>query len=1170
MMTPPRPPHHANRGSNKTFPGPIMTLFPSVRRRIAEILTRPLLSAAGFVLVAALAVVVASATASDPRRQTAPPDGLRSNVPQTFALTGADIVVRPGEVLEGATLVIRDGRIMAVGVDAEVPAGAKTLDMTGKRIYAGFIDGYAKLSAEQSAKAPALGDLMAANYWNSNVVPQINAAEILAIDERQHDALRKAGFVARLYAPSAGVIRGTTALVSTAEDVQGETAVLRSPVAMAMELRPARGFGRSSGYPSSPMGAFALVRQALYDTQWYEQAQQAISEDPSLPRPERNDALAALQPVVAGEVPVLFESADEMYVLRADKVADEFELKAIVVGSGSEYRRESLVAETGRPMILPVNFPKPPDVSTPERADSVTLETMMTWDLAAGNLGRMKDAGMMFALTTQGLERVDRQFHPNLKKAIARGLPADAALAALTTDAAEILGVSQALGTLEPGKIASFVITDGDLFAEKGKAKVLETWVDGRRDLVVPDPVVSFRGTWKLEGEEPMELKITGRPEKLNGEISRSWHGHPARDPDESATRPDDQTDRPQSQPSVGHGQDARATAKLKNVRQSADRLSFTVDAEPFGQKGVAIVSLTQIDGKLTGTVVLPDGSRQSISGTKTRASTGPSTQEGDDDEIEAEMAVEGQPPIEATEGEPTEAQTTPEGEYAGGTTRTTTPEEGEGEGGTEMETVPTTGPTTVAAADENKEPLYEPNYPLGAFGREEGTSPEQANVDLMHATVWTCGEAGIVEDATVSIRDGKIAAVTPTNQFMLQSRLQPARLVDATGMHITPGIIDAHSHIASSSGINEGTQAVTAEVRLQDYVNPDDINIYRQLAGGTTISNTLHGSANPIGGQNVIIKFRWGQGPEQMIMQEAPQGVKFALGENVKQSNWDGNGRYPQTRMGVPEILADSFRAAQDYLRAKEDYEANGGLPVRKDLELDALVEMLSGERLIHCHSYRQDEILATIRVLEEFGITVGSFQHILEGYKVAREMAEHGATASGFSDWWAYKFEVYDAIPYAGAIMHNAGVVTSFNSDDAELARRLNLEAAKAVKYGGVPEEEALKFVTLNPAISLGIDEYVGSLEAGKHADLVVWNGPPLSTKSRVVQTWIDGRKYFDREEDLGKRDRVREMRSAYIQRILSSGEEPGRPGESPVRESALWPNEDIYCGHGHQIQQ
>jgi N-acetylglucosamine-6-phosphate deacetylase len=339
----------------------------------------------------------------------------------------------------------------------------------------------------------------------------------------------------------------------------------------------------------------------------------------------------------------------------------------------------------------------------------------------------------------------------------------------------------------------------------------------------------------------------------------------------------------------------------------------------------------------------------------------------------------------------------------------------------------------------------------------------------------------------------------------------------------------------------------------MQDVIDSDAIAIYRELAGGVTMANPLHGSANPIGGQNVVIKLRWGAAPEDLIEKRATEGIKFALGENVKRSNWsNADTRYPQTRMGVEQIIRDALRAARDYQREWETYNASKTLrttriPPRRDLELEALVEVVEGKRLVHCHSYRQDEILAIIRIADDFGFTIGTFQHVLEGYKVAPEIAKHGAGASCFSDWWAYKFEVYDAIPYNGALMAEAGVVVSFNSDDDELARRLYAEAAKAVKYGGLSEEEALKLVTINPAKQLGVDRYVGSLEPGKDGDFAIWSGHPLSTYSRCEQTWIDGRKYFDIAEDLVMRNRQVAERAQLIQKALKV---PAKGGKSQVK--------------------
>ena len=367
--------------------------------------------------------------------------------------------------------------------------------------------------------------------------------------------------------------------------------------------------------------------------------------------------------------------------------------------------------------------------------------------------------------------------------------------------------------------------------------------------------------------------------------------------------------------------------------------------------------------------------------------------------------------------------------------------------------------------------------------------------------------------------------------------------------------MIDCHSHSAISRGVNEGTHAVTCEVRIQDVVDPTDIALYRQLAGGLTTANLLHGSANPIGGQNAVIKLRWGaRSPQGVLLKGAKPGVKFALGENVKRSNWgEDDPRYPNSRMGVEQIMRDAFRAARDYERKRAEAEAEDK-PFRVNLRIEALLEMLNGDRIIHIHSYRQDEILMFVRLAQEFGFTVGTFQHVLEGYKVADAIAEIGAGGSSFSDWRAYKFEVYDAIPHNGTIMQRAGVVTSFNSDSNELATRLNTEAAKAVKYGGLSEEEALKFVTINPAIQLRIDDKVGSLEAGKDADFVIWSSHPLSSYSRAEQTWIEGKKYFDLKTDKRLREKAIAERERLIAKALPmriSGLKKEKEGETTEKE-------------------
>jgi imidazolonepropionase-like amidohydrolase len=381
--------------------------------------------------------------------------------------------------------------------------------------------------------------------------------------------------------------------------------------------------------------------------------------------------------------------------------------------------------------------------------------------------------------------------------------------------------------------------------------------------------------------------------------------------------------------------------------------------------------------------------------------------------------------------------------------------------------------------------------------------------------------------------------------------------VIDCAGKHITPGLIDCHSHTGISKGVNESGQAVTSEVRIGDVTNPDAISWYRQLAGGITTVNNLHGSANTIGGQNQVNKNRWGAiAPNDLHFQGAISGIKFALGENVKQSNWGENNtwRYPQTRMGVEALLRDRFTAAKAYLKQYKDAgldvskaPENPPQGLRRDLELEALAQILDGSRLIHCHSYRQDEIYMLAKLSAEFGFKLGSYQHILEGYKVAREVRDSARGASAFSDWWAFKLEVQDAIPHAGVIMHEQGVVVSYNSDSDELARRMNVEASKAVKYSRVPasdpsapvtlsDEDALKFVTLHPAIQLGIEDRVGSIAAGKDADLVVWSGPPLSTLSIAERTIIDGREYWSIAKDRALQERNRAERQRLIQKLLA----------------------------------
>ena len=414
-------------------------------------------------------------------------------------------------------------------------------------------------------------------------------------------------------------------------------------------------------------------------------------------------------------------------------------------------------------------------------------------------------------------------------------------------------------------------------------------------------------------------------------------------------------------------------------------------------------------------------------------------------------------------------------------------------------------------------------SYPNGPYGFNK--LPEAETLLFQNATVWTNENDGILTNTDVLVKNGEIAAIGKN----LKSK--KAKLIDATGKHLTAGIVDEHSHIAAAS-INEAGQNSSAEVSIEDVVDADDVDIYRNLSGGVTTIQILHGSANPIGGRSAIIKLKWGESAKNMIYKNTPKFIKFALGENVKQSNWESYSRFPQTRMGVEQMYIDYFSRAKAY-----DLKKKSGMPYRFDTEMEVLAEILNKERFISCHSYVQSEINMLMKVAERFDFKINTFTHILEGYKLADKMKTHGAGASTFSDWWAYKYEVNDAIPYNAAILNDVGVVTAINSDDAEMSRRLNQEAAKAVKYGGVSEEEAWKMVTLNPAKLLHIDDKVGSIKVGKDADLVLWSDHPLSIYAKAEQTLIEGVRYFDIDQDQQHREKIKAERNTLIQMMLKA---------------------------------
>ncbi|TVQ59028.1 MAG: amidohydrolase [Phycisphaerales bacterium] len=981
------------------------------------------------------------------------------------ALIGATLVPEPGSRVENATVVIRDGVIVSARADAAPPAGARVWDYTGLTLYAGFIEPHAPVDA------PAIEADAPGAHWNALITPQRIAASGKGLDTATRKALRDMGFASAVIAPKEGILRGRAALVSLFDDApdgQSLPRVIRDGVYMSAAFESA---GRRAGsYPGSQMGAIALFRQTMLDAQWRADDLAAYERNPA--RRAAPAPASALDAINAFDGPIAFVVSDELEALRATRLASEFDVPAIVMGDGSEYRRLDAIAAQNTPFVVPLNFPATPRVSSLADAESVDLRTLMTWEQAPTNPRRLHDAGVSVSLTTDRLRR-RADFHANLRKAIEHGLHEDHALAMLTTNPASMLGVQDRMGRIAPGMLANIVVSKGGVFEKD--AEIRDVWVAGRRFEIKAPPSVEPEGEW--EAAFPAPAPFGAAPDE--GRISIKKGNR-----------------------ITLHMGDKKADAR--GVRVAENRVSFLIDADRFGATGVLAFQAV-IDGDdMIGTLQDADDRISSWSATRVPPDVPP----------EADAPPEA--PNAADEDKKNDAPAAPE--------------------------VPET---------------Y--GLPFGPYALD--AIPEQRHLRFVNATLWTCGPEGIIENGELEIRDGRIVYAGAARRAGGASASGGGETIDLAGRHITPGIIDCHSHTGISGGVNEGTHAITAEVRIADVINPDAISWYRQLAGGVTLVNQLHGSANPIGGQNSVVKNRWGVAhPDDMLVEGAIGGIKFALGENVKQSNWGERftTRYPQSRMGVETFMRDAFTVARDYREqhrrhsAMSAREREGVAPPRRDLQLDALVEILEGDRLVHCHSYRQDEILMLARLAQHFGFTIGTFQHILEGYKVAEAIKATAIGASAFSDWWAFKIEVIDAIPEAGAIMHEVGVNVSFNSDSDELARRMHAEAAKAVKYGSVDPHEALKFVTLNPAIQLGIQDRVGSLEPGKDADFVVWSGEPLSSMSRPLATYIDGREYFSVERDAAHREHIQRERMRIIGKIRAEGARAAPKREEPAEDA------------------
>jgi imidazolonepropionase-like amidohydrolase len=969
-----------------------------------------------------------------PAQSTFPVNGVADERSGHYAFINATIVKDATKTLPNATLLIRDGKIVAVGTDVKIPVSAVIVDCKGKFIYPSFIDIYTDYGTPAPQPKPAAAGFFAPQQivtatkgpygWNQAIKSEIDAYRVFAADEQKAKVLRDLGFGTVLTHVKDGIARGTGAVVTLANDK--ENFILLKEKASA-HYSFSKG-SSTQAYPGSMMGCIALLRQTYLDAQWYRY------------RPASEGVNISLQAWIDNQpLPQIFEAGDKWNDLRADRIGDEAGVQYIIKGGGNEYQRIKEIKGTHATYILSLNYPLAMDVEDPNDARFVSVNDMKHWELAPGNAAAFEKAGIPFCITTSDLQD-PKQFTANLQLALKYGLSETAALNALTKVPATLMGIYEKVGSLEEGKLANFLITSGHLF--KDQATVLQNWIQGKKYAAKEDDWNAWRGKYKLV------LNLSTGP--------------------------------------VTYTLDFKTSSSADLIGQDT------------------VTSKFYFDGRQVRINVAPER------------------------RLENNLRLSGIVSGHAWTG------------Y------------GEDSAGNRFSWTANLAEPSVVKPDSSLRTrplgaLGKVTYPFEPFGWTEEEAPRQETILIKNATVWTNEKEGILQNADVLIRNGKIASVGKNLSAA------GARVIDGTGRHVTPGIIDEHSHIAAAS-INEGGQSVSSEVRIADNLNPDDINIYRQLSGGVTTSHILHGSANTIGGQTQLIKLRWGANDEDLKFRGAAPFIKFALGENVKRSpsTAASQNRYPDTRMGVEEVLVDAFTRARDYQKAWKTYESNknkkGFTAPRKDLELEALVEILNNQRFITCHSYVQSEITSAIRTAEKMGYKVNTLTHILEGYKVADKMKEHGANASTFSDWWAYKMEVQDAIPYNAAIMSRVGLNVAINSDDAEMARRLNQEAAKIVKYGGVKEEEALKMVTLNPAKMLHVEDRVGSLKTGKDGDVVVWSDHPLSIYARVLYTIVDGTIYFDRIKDEEMQKRLDAERNRLVKKMIGE-KKSGMPVQAAV---------------------
>jgi imidazolonepropionase-like amidohydrolase len=1023
--------------------------------------------------------------------------------PAAYAIKGAKIVVSPETTIDVGTVVIRQGMIERVGKveEVDIPFDAETIDGKGLVVHAGFIDLYTTLGQAAGTTRSRTGPGRNVPYADfalphtptdnrNGLTPEFVLADSLELPDNVVEERRKMGFTDLLAAPGGSIATGQSALVSLSGLPRREV-IVQSPVALHITLQPPSeppppprpddppvvtrrrtGGTGALNYPVSLMGVVAHLRQAMLDAEHDQELRSYYAAAKSAPLLPFDPALQALYAARTGKLPVWWEANTRDETIRALDLTEEFGTHSVIVGGRDARKVADRLKAHGVPIVLRLNFPDEPKVPTEAEYRKRPIEERIEpLRVLADNAARWKDqvataktlaaAGVKFAFSTDGLTKAET-FPAQLRKVIAAGLSREAALAALTRDAAAIAGLDNRLGTIEPGKLGHLVVLSGALGSESSRVRYV--FVDGLKfDL-------SQRTTQGKTKKGESGDDSTTKRESAEGKEPSKTETRAKKDEPGNPTQPKAETAQTKS-----GARRIEPAEPQNNGGQVAEAGQGRADDEPKNE-----AAPSQDDPKTEGTQQPKAEPKKETAQTKS--------------EPKAETKSE---PKAETKSEPkAETKSEPKAESKAENAQPTQP-------------APTTQPPAPAA---------EPAFVDVATELDNDRKPRLhtgGNVLIRDATILTVSSKGTIPQGSILVKGGKIAAVG-TQIDAPEGVLE----IDAKGLVAMPGIIDTHSHMAIAGNLNELSLSIVPEVRVKDVVTGTDPAIYRALAGGTTAARLLHGSSDTIGGQDAVIKLRVGQPGRDLILRDGPQGVKFALGENVTRRN----GRFPTTRMGVEAAIERSFEEARAYRSDWDLYTAakakgQAGPPPRRDLRLEALAGVLDGSIKIHSHCYRSDEILMLLRLAARHGVRVQSLQHVLEGYKVAAEIAASGASASTFSDWWAYKIEAYDAIPFNSALLAQAGAQVCIKSDDEELVRHLYLEAAKMVKYGGVSETQALEMITLNPARQIGLDHRMGSIEVGKDADIALFNAHPFDGFARCELSLIDGEVWFQRREPDGK---------------------------------------------------